>query len=463
MWWPLHGSLVALVDFSPKEKFMVTWANGVIHIWDLKTGLAVKTFQGSPSKQHGWPVFKWSADEKYFARIVEDNIHVFETTTMSLVQPNPKVNSTLYIPGVSGFEWSPSENLLAYWVPESGDKPARVVLLRVVKKEDAGEDECPVDFLQITQKNFFLVADIKAHWHEQGDFLGVKVDRFAKKGKDKAKVTSFDLFRVRSKQVAVEMIEIPSDVVAFAWEPRGTRFGVIYKGKTGNSVTFYQMGNPKSGTVKKLETLEDRQCDHLFWSPKGNHVVLAGLSSQATSGPLEFYDVQNRETMGQTEHYLCTDLNWDPSGRYIGTSVSSYRYQMENGFKVWTFQGKLLHSVSKEKFWQFLWRPHPPMVLSEERQKKILKNLKERASEYERQQKDLDQKEAEQLAAEKKKKLDDFYTFYNARKEEMRPLTHQRRKARRDCGWDSDDETQWRTVQDTYEEVVSVEETLVEA
>jgi hypothetical protein len=41
---------------------------------------------------------------------------------------------------------------------------------------------------------------------------------------------------------------------------------------------------------------------------------------------------------------------------------------MENGYNVWSFNGKLIHKVIKDRFFQFLWRPRPPTLLTKEKQ-----------------------------------------------------------------------------------------------
>jgi translation initiation factor 3 subunit B len=39
---------------------------------------------------------------------------------------------------------------------------------------------------------------------------------------------------------------------------------------------------------------------------------------------------------------LLPDVEWDPTGRYVASSVTSI-HQMENGFNMWSFNGKLLY------------------------------------------------------------------------------------------------------------------------
>ncbi|KAL2329458.1 hypothetical protein Fmac_017039 [Flemingia macrophylla] len=111
-----------------------------------------------------------------------------------------------------------------------------------------------------------------------------------------------------------------------------------------------------------------KQANALFWSPAGRYIVLAGL--KGFNGQLEFYNVDELETMATAEHFMATDIEWDPTGRYIwsgdyvmvlltravhryvATSVTSV-HEMENGFNIWSFNGKHLYRILKDHFFQF--------------------------------------------------------------------------------------------------------------
>merc|ERR1711968_281771 len=83
------------------------------------------------------------------------------------------------------------------------------------------------------------------------------------------------------------------------------------------------------------------------------------------------------------EHYRCNSIEWDPSGRIVATAVMQplegafFKYQMDNGFKLWTFQGKQYHETSYENFYQFTWRPRPSSLLDAEQRatRKALRDL----------------------------------------------------------------------------------------
>ena len=42
------------------------------------------------------------------------------------------------------------------------------------------------------------------------------------------------------------------------------------------------------------------------------------------AGQLEFWDTKDMTVMNTAEHSSATDLEWDPTGRYIVTSVSHW-------------------------------------------------------------------------------------------------------------------------------------------
>lgn len=207
-------------------------------------------------------------------------------------------------------------------------------------------------------------------WHPQGKFLALKVDRY--KRNKKISTASFELLRVTERDVPTEMLDMGKrEVVAFQWEPHGDRFGVIHgDGQSSRfDATFYKMGKK----FTQLATLEARPANTIFWAPRGKMAVLAGMG--ALNGALEFYNVDLLETMGEGDHYMATDLAWDPTGRYVATYASAWRHQNENGYQIWSFKGDKIHKVQKERFYQMLWRPRPPSLLSAEQERGIKKNF----------------------------------------------------------------------------------------
>jgi len=448
-----HGG-VKLIDFSPCENFLVTWSpesdqSSALIVWDVKTGERKRAFQGA--REDGdigeWPVFKWSHDDQYFARLGDDCIYCYEASSMKLIKDKQEKRSSVKVEGVRSFQWSPSDNFVSLWVPEHTNNPAKVVLMELPSRSE------------LRQKNLFSVADLRMTWHDQGHFLCVKVDKHSKSKKTLNSV--FELFRLRDKEVPIEVIEFSKDtsVAAFAWEPKGLRYAVIHgEADQRRDVSFYSMGSKYNGRVSLIKTLEKKACSTLWWSPDGGIILLANLKS--TAGNLEWVDVNQTQTIGEAEHFMCSDVEWDPTGRFVATSVSHWRHQMENGYNMWSSHGRELSHEKKDKFYQLLWRPRPPSLLSEKQEKDIRKNLRDYSKQYEVE----DAKNKSMLDADLLKKRQDQHAAFEeflrvkaAEYSEMRP-----RRIELRGGVESDDEDAYTLVEEEEREQLEMTEEVID-
>lgn len=298
-----------IVDFSPCEQYLVTygpWPTGQrIMIWDIRSGVEKRSFISDVSSEIS--MFRWSKDDKYVASMGEGVIHVYETPSFYLLEMK-----SIKVPGIKSFSWSPSDNIIAYWVAEETDVPAKVVLMDIPRKSE------------IRTKILFNVADCNIHWQKSGDYLCVKVDRYQKCKKDKSTENkyfgmfyNFEIFHMREKDIPVDNVDIKENIHAFSWEPVGHKFAIIHGEANSVSVSFYETKKEPT-LVKKLEK---KVCTHLFWSPRGQFIVLANLQG----GTFEFVDTNDFITMNSGDHYRASDVEWDPTGRYVTTGVSSYK------------------------------------------------------------------------------------------------------------------------------------------
>ena len=48
------------------------------------------------------------------------------------------------------------------------------------------------------------------------------------------------------------------------------------------------------------------------------------------NGVLEFVDTQDMTVMSQTEHFMATDVEWDPTGRYVASAVSWWGHKVSS-------------------------------------------------------------------------------------------------------------------------------------
>ncbi|MGH0122312.1 UNVERIFIED_CONTAM: hypothetical protein FKN15_003103, partial [Acipenser sinensis] len=301
---------VQLIDFSPCERYLVTFSPlmdtkddpQAIIIWDVLTGQKKRGFHCESSAH--WPIFKWSHDGKFFARMTQDTLSIYETPSMGLLD-----KKSLKITGIKDFSWSPGDNIIAFWVPEDKDIPARVTLMQLPSRQE------------IRVRNLFNVVDCKLHWQKNGDYLCVKVDRTPKG--TQGMVTNFEIFRMREKQVPVDVVEMKEGIIAFAWEPNGSKFAVLHGEPPRINSSFYHVKN--NGKIELIKTFDKQQANSIFWSPQGQFLVLAGLRSM--NGALAFVDTSDCTMMNIAEHYMASDVEWDPTGRYVVTSVSWWSHK----------------------------------------------------------------------------------------------------------------------------------------
>lgn len=93
-----------------------------------------------------------------------------------------------------------------------------------------------------------------------------------------------------------------------------------------------------------LKKFEKRACNHLYWSPSGQFIVLAGLGSNG-GGSLEFVDTHEFLVMNTTDHFQMSDVEWDPTGRYVITGVSFWKTKVDTGKNFFIQQNKFCFEV----------------------------------------------------------------------------------------------------------------------
>jgi len=389
------------ISFSPCERYMLTCnfrppreGPSIVLFWNIREGRVLRkidlsfTTIGEGEEMREIPnLFKWSPDGNYVARMHQDKsaaaakssknglIQVLELPSLTLLdRKSIRANS------VMDFDWSPKDNSLAFWAAEEGNTPARVCLIEIPSRKE------------LRQKNLFNVVDCRMNWQSNGDFLSAIVTRTTKS--KKTQFNNIEIFRVREDAVPVEMMEVPKLVQSISWEPKGNRFTMICHDNPKPTVIIYDTVDAKSGRkeLTQLKVLPQRPATDIFWSPAGGYFVMAGMTGGSDSnGSLEFYDADTLPDEGKiTDHYRANFLQWDPSGRIVATAVIQplsgmvYKFQMDNGFKLWTFQGEMFYEKSREKFYQFLWRPRPESLLTPEEKKAVSKNLRKYERKFER-------------------------------------------------------------------------------
>jgi translation initiation factor 3 subunit B len=414
------------IEFSPNEEYLLTW-NGsstydqddnAVRIHRVLTGelvrkcrtpamaplgacpewsTAARAAAARGAKPVDFPHFLWSHDGKYFAEGKESHeateetarivggISVRDTTTetFEMIKDDMGKRTRLPFDQLHTFQWSPKDNYIAAWTlekegnsKEGGQQPARLTIMEIPsRRELASRSRTQVD--------------ASMHWQSEGDYLCLLVTKLVGKQKKKG-ATNLEIFRIREKNVPVDGVEIKDMVEGFFWETKGNRFGVLVKDEAGNHprLLFYQLGKEKCENVQTF-VLPSNSHNQLLWAPEGQYFVSAAIGN----GELLFGGLtqdNKLEILHKDEHFMLTDVSWDPSSRYVLTAVTQpmqnemggFKTAMEAGYKLWSFQGRVLFQQQKEKLWHIAWRPHPPMLLPANKQKEVRRDIKKYSKKY---------------------------------------------------------------------------------
>jgi len=436
---------VKLVEFSPCERYLVTASPQFqdndnpkdpqcIIVWDIRTQRKLRGFT-SGKNTSTWPVFKWSHDGNYIARVIENAIAVHCVPSMDLLD-----KKSIKAPGVKEFSWSPTDLLISYFLPAVDTRAPTLFIVDIPTKKER------------RSKVLFDATECKLNWHPQGTYLCLKIDR----QKKKTTIQGFEIFRIREKDIPVELLEFKETVHSFAWEPHGNRFAIAHGEPPRLDISFYVVEK----SIRLLKTLDKKPANQLIWSPKGKYIVLGGVGANST-GVLEFFNVDDMESMEIVEHFNTSGVEWDPTGRYVTSVVSAWRHNIENGYNMYNFQGKELKKVLKDKFFQLLWRPRPPSPLSEDQLEGMKKNMEGLSKRYKEADQMKKREEREKRAQKRINIKKEFEEYIRLKKEEYAESTREFEREALD-GEPYEDEKNVYYIEKQVEEVQDVEETILE-
>ena len=236
----------------------------------------------------------------------------------------------------------------------------------------------------------------------------------------------------------------------------GTKFALIHgEGAQSLNVTFYDV---KQGqTPSLLKKYERKSANCLFWSPTGQFIVLAGLRTM--NGALEFIDTSDFTSMNVGEHFMCSEVQWDPTGRYLTTGVSYWAHKVDNAYWIWSFQGKILRKAHSEKFCQFRWRPRPQTMLTKKHIKDIKKNLKSYSKEFDEIDKIRFTKASKELIDKRRAMYDEYRAYRKEREAALTDKAQEWQKLRGDAEQeDQNEDMEEEVIEFLTKEVTSIVE-----
>merc|ERR1719229_526345 len=380
------------IQFSPNEEYILLWNGAMpqqgddnaVRIFHVLTGQCVRKCRTPPVSPSGedFPHFLWSPDAKYIAECNDSRILVRDTETWEVIPDENGKRTAIKFEALKTFQWSPKDNVIAALTLEKDNNPARLVLVEIPSRRE------------LTSRSR-TQCEAEVCWQSEGDFLCLQVTKLSKTKKRIA--TNLEIFRMRERSIPVDIVTIEDVVKGFFWESRGNRFAVITADDQGHKpkLLIFKCGREKTEQLVSFD-LPSNSFNRVIWTHEGQYFIVASVAAAtgvSSSGDLLFAGLTSDnklEILHKDEHYMLTNVDWDPSSRYVITAVTQpmqsdlggYKYSMEAGYAIWTFQGRKLHQQQKEKLWAVAWRPHPPSLLPKQKQKQVRDNIKQYTKRY---------------------------------------------------------------------------------
>nr|AKM76417.1 eukaryotic translation initiation factor eIF2A family protein [Pelargonium incrassatum] len=313
---------------TPQEKNVV--------LWSIETGDPVyQQFQKNMTKTT-WPSIRFCSDESVACRMATNEIQFFNGGDFS-----KGITNRLRVPGVAAVELSkePGSHVAVY-VPESKGVPASVQLYSCAKDSQSQP---------LARRSFFRCSSVQLSWNSGSTGLLILVQSDVDKtnqsyyGESKLNYLTID-----GSHEGLVPLRKEGPVHDVQWSCTGSEFAVVYGFMPAKATVFDKKCNP-------LLELGTGPYNTIRWNPKGRFLVLAGFGN--LPGDMAFWDYADKKQLATTKAECSVTSEWSPDGRYFMTATTAPRLQIDNGIKIFLYNGSLYFKKMFEKLYQAEWKP----------------------------------------------------------------------------------------------------------
>lgn len=332
------------LDWSPLETFVVTWGGptqeGSLVIWSRTSGESVRKLH--LKDQDPWPVLQWTRDEEVVAHLTTNQVAIYSgkdcCTKLGVV----------YHKGLHHFRVSPAgpPYALATFVPEKKGDAASVGIFTLgvcdAKKPFA------VDTATVS-KSFFNADSCKILWSPLGHAVLIKAHQEMTENSYDGKSCLYFL-ALDGNACTVPFGSVTGHVHDAQWSPDGKDFLAIQGSQPAQILLF---NGQKCTAVQEFGRASRNT---VIWSPHGRFVCIGGFGNLA--GEMDFWERKGCKLLGScVDQDRARSFEWTPCGRHFVTSVLWPKRRVDNGLKVWTYYGELVHHEPVERLTQVAIRP----------------------------------------------------------------------------------------------------------
>ena len=246
--------------------------------------------------------------------------------------------------------------------PENKGKPARV-----------GIYQYPNHTTPITSKSFYQAEEVTVRWSPSGEsaivFTSTSLDTTGKSyyGSTGLHLLSAD----NSHEDCTVPLPKEGPVHDVQWCPNKTKDMFIVV--SGNSPAQAALYNGKK--CEKTFLFGENPRNTIVWAPHGRFVALAGFGNLA--GDIDFWDMNKKKKMGQVNAHGCAFPCWSDDSRKFMVSTCSPRMNVDNGFKVFKYNGVLVKDVRRDVLYEAKWKPEGKVEYPDRAQSPVRKGGEE--------------------------------------------------------------------------------------
>ncbi|XP_020588749.1 eukaryotic translation initiation factor 2A isoform X2 [Phalaenopsis equestris] len=308
---------------TPQEKNVVLWL--------IETGAAVyQHFQKNMTKTT-WPVIQFSSDESIACRMSTNEIQFFDGKNFS-----KGIIYRLRVPGVTAVELSktPGSHIAAFFA-ESKGVPASVQIFSCNQDGQANP---------VARRSFFRCSSIQLNWnHGSTGLLAVAQSDVDKTNQSYYGESKLNYLTTDGSHEGLVPLRKEGPVHDVQWAPSGSEFAVVY-GFVPSSATIFDK------KCRPLLELGTGPYNTIRWNPKGKFLCLAGFGN--LPGDMAFWDYSEKRLLGTTKAECSVSSEWSPDGLYFMTATTAPRLQVDNGIKIFHYNGSLYFKKMFEKLYQ---------------------------------------------------------------------------------------------------------------
>ncbi|KDO26016.1 hypothetical protein SPRG_08669 [Saprolegnia parasitica CBS 223.65] len=336
---------IQAVAWSPLATQLVTWqrpvkdsTEGNLIVWDVSNGSIVARFNQKTYTRDHWPSIQWSSDETIAARLSGSGVQVYNGRAIGAGHIG-----NIVLENTAKFSVAPGSipYKIALFVPEKKGKPASVRVYPFPPNASQSH---------VAFKSFYKAQDVKLKWAPNGSALIIETSTDVDtSGKSYYGETNLFFLQSDGQYDCSIPVTKQGPVHDVQWDPTSRGFVVLAGSMPANATLYDNQACPvfEFGAASR---------NTISWSPHGRFLCLAGFGN--LPGHMDFWDRNKLKKLGSATSECATVHGWSPDSRYFATATTFPRVRVDNGFKIFKYDGiGPVVSESRDEIYDLQFRP----------------------------------------------------------------------------------------------------------